>query len=259
MDPYTEPDPSPADWEHSMEDIGVGIAATLLARLNAKSGHICNAIGVACQRERWAVLALDVLRTLCELGLEYTGPDAIFEGVYLPEMRLGYDVTSLDSFTFKDSFIGTLELPRDADINLLPRFKECYVGTVLGRSSENDLPLGRFSDCEFDEFEEETSTTAGIMDSTLPLLARVKLSLLKKVYLQPGRGRKDSAMSRGLDHRAKSLVPTALASLQSAGLLVPTRRRGDTIWLPARSAQGRVARMIAAPTQSKDPVLAEDQ
>jgi len=91
---------------------------------------------------------------------------------------------------------------------------------------------------------DNTGTTSGIMGLSLPLAVRVALTVLKKVYLQAGSGRKESALRRGLDDRARNLVTPVLAALQAEGLVLRRIHKGETIWHPDRSAMPRIQRIL---------------
>ena len=82
------------------------------------------------------------------------------------------------------------------------------------------------------------------------------LTVLKKIYLQSGSGRKENALHRGLDHHSRRLVPDVLRLLQTDGLISKYKRGGDlTIWIPDRAFMARVAKIIASPSACGDPLL----
>jgi len=86
---------------------------------------------------------------------------------------------------------------------------------------------------------------------------KVLLTILKKIFIQSGSGRKENALLRGLDHNSRRLVPDILRLLQSEGVIVPYRRGGldMTIWLPERGKMARVARIIESPRTCGDDLL----
>jgi hypothetical protein len=91
----------------------------------------------------------------------------------------------------------------------------------------------------------------------LPLGEKVLLTVLKKIFIQSGSGRKENALLRGLDHNARRLVPAILRLLQSEGVISPYRRGGldMTIWVPNRGQMRRVAKIIESPHTCSDPLL----
>ena len=86
-----------------------------------------------------------------------------------------------------------------------------------------------------------------------PLGVRVLLTTLKKLYLQSGSGRKNSALFRGLDQRGRALVPEIIQLLKSEGLII--KAGDDEIWIPTRSESLRVKQIMAAPFASRDALI----
>jgi hypothetical protein len=76
-----------------------------------------------------------------------------------------------------------------------------------------------------------------------------------KLFERRGRGRKENALYRGLDHRARRLVPEVLLILKANAVAFPCRRGVDTIWLPDRSARARAGRIVASPSAKDDPLV----
>lgn len=87
------------------------------------------------------------------------------------------------------------------------------------------------------------------------------LTILKKVYLQSGSGRKENALQRGLDHNSRRLVGPILRLLQTEGIVSRYKRAGldMTIWVPDRSKASRVQKIITSPRTCNDPLLAKVQ
>jgi hypothetical protein len=101
-------------------------------------------------------------------------------------------------------------------------------------------------------FGEAGTTTSGILKLELPIGTRVMLTVLKKLYLQAGSGRKESALYRGLDQRERSMVSSVLGLLRSQELAVPTKVSQQSVWIPVRAATGRVRKIIAQPNTCGD-------
>jgi NACHT domain-containing protein len=70
-----------------------------------------------------------------------------------------------------------------------------------------------------------------------------------------GCGRKANAFSRGLEPRARGLVPQVLDLVQASGFAAPNRIRNQTIWFPRRDKMRRVNDMISQPSSSTDPLI----
>ena len=79
--------------------------------------------------------------------------------------------------------------------------------------------------------------------------------MLRKIFLQPGAGRKEAALLRGMGATAnRQLSEKILGKLMDEGLV--TRHKGDEgyIYKPVRSQTGRITHIIEDLTLSKDPL-----
>lgn len=244
-------------WQSSLRPLGLAVTAHRLTEAGGKPGRVLAALSHAYRGLKSATLSADLLLALVQAGWEYTGEGLYLSGVFVPELRLDDLGTNLSSVEFQDCVIGILEITPDLEATAVPVFRRCHFGSVEGRTGERDLPAGRFVDCDFDDFEITARTTAALLALSLPLSTRVLLTIVKKLYAQAGRGRKESALYRGLDQRAQSLIVGMLELLQREGFVTRTRQSGQTVWLPARGGphRQRALSILAAPTASNDSVI----
>jgi hypothetical protein len=178
--------------------------------------------------------------------------------VYIPQFELYEGMKDCSNLHFRDCYFSTIDFDTSLDAAHLPRFENCYVDEVQGRSSRKDLPQGIFDEaCIFDKFSQAPETTDAISEMDLPLGAKVLLTVLKKLYLQSGSGRKENALLRGLDHHSRRLVAPVLRLLQGEGLIWSYRRAGldMPIWTPDRAQTARMAKIITSPHTCKDALL----
>jgi hypothetical protein len=177
--------------------------------------------------------------------------------VLISDTAFGDTGQDFSGVTYTGCLFQRLDLPPEAEVANLPKFRDCFFSVIEGRTSLADLPAGVFDDkCVVDTFGDSATSTAAIMELPLAMGARVALTILKKLYLQAGSGRRESALSRGLDHRARPLVQEVLQLLRKEGLTVRSATGDEVVWLPIRSEAVRVRKLIAAPS-TEDLVLAE--
>lgn len=251
--PYDFPENVLTDVGSAIGDLGIGIAA-LKARSRGYSESKINAALVRSQSADSSYMMADIVRLLSEMNMNVE-KEAVVDGVLIPEFELGVD-SDLSKIRFRDCFFFVMELDSAVDVGNMPFFQQCFVEELEGRVSMEDIPEGRFDkNCIIDRFIKTTETTANVLTLDLPLGVRVCLTVLKKLYEQRGSGRKENALHRGLDSRARRYVPDVLSLLQSEKLALPDKSRGTTIWRPDRSQRARVGRMLAAPSMEKDAVL----
>ena len=203
---------------------------------------------------RDSTLVADVVRLIIGAGFGIRKNIVVAE-VVIPELELGSLGEDISALQFSDCLFARVELDPAADVTKIPVFRGCFIESFEGRLSRTDLPSDRFDDeCMVDYFVEAAETTAAVLMLDLPLGTRVCLTVLKKIYERRGSGRKENALYRGLDQRARRLVPGVLQVLKSQRLAVPYRRKGERIWLAGRDRR-RASRMIAAPNAVSDAVL----
>jgi len=93
------------------------------------------------------------------------------------------------------------------------------------------------------------------MNLNISMGVKVMLTILKKLFLQSGSGRQESALVRGLDTKARSYMSPVLEILeheQITKLLKLDRRK---VWVPNRAFYGRVFSILQAPTASNDSIV----
>lgn len=245
-------------------EIGLGILGIGLSVLKAQDakvsqGEINAVLRRAYETEDITCLVFDLIRIAMELGCAIEVPIQLHD-MYIPWLELYGRLGDCSRVRFRNCLFSALAIDADVDPRALPRFDGCYIDELEGRSSRSDLPPGVFDDaCEFEKFSEAPDTTDAIRGMDLTLGAKVLLTVLKKIYLQSGSGRKENALQRGLDHHGRRLVPAVLRLLQGQGLVSPYRRGGldMTIWVPDRGKTARVKRMITSPRTCNDPLLKE--
>lgn len=200
-------------------------------------------------------LAYDVFSSLINFGAPSS--NLVFEGVDIQELDLCQDVFDTTKITFSNCLIGSLILSPIGDLPKEITFHDCLIGNIEGRGSEKDLPTSNFNSCEFGNFSSAYLVNNDVLNSDLPLGVRVLVVTLRKIYTQAGGSRLESALLRGLDHRARMLAPDIIESLISNGFLVKCGRQGKTIYSGTRAMRKDALEIIQSPASYKHPVLDE--
>ncbi len=200
-------------------------------------------------------LAADLILAAIEAGHEITS-ELYVKDVLIAEADFSAGMPRAASVHFQDCLFGQLDLDPDLDPAVLPRFHRCFIATLDGRISAADLPPGVFDSCTFEAFEMGAGTTDQVLDLHISLGVRVLITVLKKLFERRGRGRKENALYRGLDYRAKKLVPDILQLLKANAVAFPCRRGVNTIWLPDRSARARAGKIVSSPSAKGDSLVA---
>lgn len=252
-DPYSNQIRDPSNWQCCLGELGAEVAALRLDQLGVENGCLTPALKVAANPDQCGALAADVFAVMLARRADYLGSRAYIRDAFVQSMSFDADSPAFSEVTFQDCLFKSLDLAPDAVVEKLPVFERCYIGTLEGRLSRHDLPSPVFGDDTIIEgFAEGSQATAQILELHLPLGTRVLLTILRKLFMQRGSGRKENALFRGLDHRAKRLVPDVLNLLQGEKIASPARVGESTIWYPDRSQSGRVRALLAAPTATTD-------
>ena len=252
-DPYSFKLESPANWQTTLGQLGIELGALWCHRHSFNEGKLRTALQQASRDDEQGELCFDLIQISREMGFGFSGQPFSVRNVLVKDASFGDLPLNYSAISFRDCLFQRLEMDVSAAISQLPRFYSCYVGTLDGRVSQMDLPKGIFDkNCVVDSFGESSQNTAAILALPLSTGAKVLLTVLKKLYLQPGAGRKESALFRGLDHRERALVPDVLDLLVKEGLTLRSTVGEEEVWLPTRSESVRVRRLVSSPLGSND-------
>ncbi len=234
--------------------LAIDVASRRAQAQNLSSGQLNAAVRRAKHVSSGAFLA-DITRLTLSSGHDLE-ENVLIRGVVLPEFEMWTSTGDARKLEFRDCFFRKVDIdPAVIDENA-PKFRSCFIDEIDGRVSNADLPRDSFdSECIIESFVTGTSTTSAVMTLDVPLGTKVALTILKKLFDRPGKGRKESALYRGLDQRAQGLVQNALRAIQQEELATAVKRGSETIWLPDRASLRRVGQMISAPVASQDPLL----
>ena len=246
-------------WQSSISPLGVQVIALRCNESHFTGKQLSAAAKNAADGTGQHTLCVDIVRTLLELKLPYEGPQLFIQGVEIPEMPFDESSGDLSAVHFQRVLFVSAEFAPELNDSRLPEFTDCDFITVAGRTGRADLPPRVMSSCNVEQFDDSAVNTSAILKMPVSLGARVLLTILKKLYVQKGRGRQEAAFFRGLDYRAQALVPEVLDLLKHEGFVSQAHYTGQTVWLPNRSASHRSrARMIlAAPNECQDSLMIE--
>ena len=255
-DPYSQNINCFRSAECGLGSIGVGLCIEK-TKEHATLGKLMAALSKAADTEGVSLLLLDLVRIVIERGARFEHNVKISD-ILIPSLELHPGIGDCSNLIFQDCYFSRLDLDTELSVQLMPRFKACYFVQIDGRASQADLPKDIFNaTCEFENFSEAPETTNAISAMDLPVSEKVLLTILKKIFVQSGSGRKENALLRGLDHNSRRLVPPILRLLQSEGMISQYRRGGVnmTIWVPDRGQRARVAKLIESPRTCGDTLL----
>lgn len=242
----TNPQELTTVWRNPAGEFGAQFIAMRLVSINQVKGAIAF---LARHREaKNRVLLSDLMASLFALdvgtidlkGLEFQGGK--FTNIALGEAHV-------ENVTFVDSTFEYLDIT-DAEISGVAIKDSCIV-RLAGVTSKDHLPAW-ISNSLVETFQSIKTLTA-IREAGLSTAQTFLLSSLRKLFLQPGAGRKESSMYKGYgDHVTKRICEKVIAILLREGFCSKTRGNTETLYLPNRAFTGRVKSIMSQLTTSKD-------
>lgn len=247
--PYESP--GVETWSHPLGDLGCAVAALVGERAGVAPAQYQVAAKEAAYRWHNATLALDCLLAC---GHRCEGEPIDGGGLTIREGHAGsidLDKTCLSHLRLEYCDIERLDVGDGGAVGLA--LDGCLIGRVVGVAQELGLPAW-ITASEVGEYD-NAQTTAAILKLDVPLGVRVLLTLLKKMFLQRGSGRKETALHRGLDDKARLLVGPLLRTLTGEGLAFSSTTNNTRVWHGSRGQRNRALAIVASPATSSDPIV----
>lgn len=197
-------------------------------------------------------LAMDIVHIMQQLNVNYVGKivrirDGFFESFEITPQP------SLSNVVFDTCYFGRVEV----DVGAIqgPKFEECQIEQIFGCVGEKDVPdYMRGSIDGISMYVDEVQTNSDILDLPLPMATKVLMTMLRKLFVQPGKGRKENAFFRGLDSRGRVYVQEILKILQQFEFATPHKINGPIVWFPNRSRTKEAHAILQSPQGSSHDV-----
>ena len=245
-------------WDHAsteLQGVGADVAAAALKKAGINANRLRIAVDRIAGHKEYGSLGVSLVRAAMAAELAIPTPSVVISEAIIDIWTLDKGSADLSGVVFRGCLIVNLVVSPGWEAGLGPRFENCEILTVAGRPGESDLPTSNFSACVFQQFTAELVSTASILKLNLPPAVVVLLTIVEKLFFQPGRGRDENAFPRGLDHKLRPLVPELLDLLRVSGWAEPYRSSGKSIWVPNRAMSANARGLLSAPTTSSENVM----
>ena len=133
------------------------------------------------------------------------------------------------------------------------KFVNCQIIAIEGIADSRELPE-TFSGCDIGEFDNRHTNTA-IIGSELPDALKMLLVIIRKLFLQRGSGRAQSALHRGIGGSLQSYVSPVLNLLVSEGIVYSHPANRQLIWHGNRIHRSRMLKILEGPMTSDDALI----
>lgn len=230
--------------------IGISVAKSTLKN-DHRSSNFQHAVDRA---NPTSALRLDLLQTGLAIGSKFSSNITIRD-LHIRDLEISGTADSDGLIYFTECIIDNLDVDPSSSLCLKSRFQSCLIRTINGVHSQGDIPSLLDDACMIDEFADGAKTNAAILETDIPLPVRVLLVILRKLFFQTGRARRENAFYRGLDTNAQRYVSEILDILISEGLTSRDKNGGEPLYIKNRHETSRIGKIISAPETSKDPLL----
>ena len=237
------------EWRHPLNDIGLNILTTYISK---NEENVNRFLGIARQAAtKNKILASDIVCAICLLDIA----EIDFNGLTITDghfFHLSFEGKVIKRLSIKNSIIEKLDLTNSKLADTVT-IEDSIISTIYGISSIGGIP-SQLVRCDTEDFE-PLATTALIKKARLSESQKLFVEMMRKIYFQPGAGRKEAALLRGMGASAnKQLGKKILNKLLDEDLV--TRHKGDEgyIYSPVRRETERVKKMLTDLTLSEDPV-----
>ena len=236
-------------WRHPLGPFGQSIVAAAILTQEHKDRGIYVAKDAATGNP---VLSGDVIAAIARTNF----PIIDFRGLQLSFTEittLDLSGNNISNLIISDSIIHALYLPDDSAQKLFV-LRDCLVNEVFGlNASAQQLP-GWMESCVA-ETVHRLDTLERIKQADLSGPQLMLVTIVKKTFFQPGAGRKEESLLRGLGNLAKpSDCKKILNSLITAGILETGKGNSGLVYRPVRGHTERMGRLLAELGRSEDPV-----
>jgi hypothetical protein len=165
--------------------------------------------------------------------------------------RLPLDEIHIKRLVLKSSLIHEIALGSADSVDGV-QLSDCLVSKVCGVTARAGLPTGLIDDATEIEAFDSMATNNAVLKSDLPANLKALVTVLRKLYRQPGSGRKLGAFSRGITKPdVARYVEPVLDLLQQHRFITVF----NSVVQPIRKQSPRVEKILMAPNLSNDDLV----
>ncbi len=232
-------------WGHPIENFGAFYLAT---KIEASSSMKAAAAFAARNISRSnKVLISDIISAIMTSGALIDMGGLRLQGGSFHTVNFGD--SNLYDFTFYSCHFEAVDLSDATPTKI--NVQDSTIQYLAGSSDEGGLPPW-ITSCVVDGYQ-KVDTLAAIKKADLGIAQTFLLSSLRKLFLQPGAGRRESSMYKGYaDSKTKWICEKVIDLLVKERICSRHRGTTETLFLPDRSLTDRAKRILSEMTLSTD-------
>ena len=196
------------------------------------------------------VLAGDIVTALFGAeGVQTNFGNMVLAGSHLGTINLAE--TGARHLTIRDSFIDEMTVGTNAPTGVT--VENCIITTVRGLSTSDRLPEW-LVEPEIDRFD-ALANVARIREAGLSKEQEIFVTVVHKTFFQPGSGRKEEALLRGLGAAGdRKIARRVLGMLIDEGVLTSFPGQEGSVYTPVRKHTTRMGQIVEQLRYSSDPL-----
>jgi len=235
-------------WKHPTGAFGIGVAAYNINKIQSNN-LILQHLRTRSKIISSGILNGDLLAIL--LSTDHSGPiNCDINNTHIIELNLSEKTIkglNISQSLIDKIFAGGEEL---TEVTI----SDSHVSNIVGVGSRIQVERWLHESTSVDHFD-EISNSSSILHSNLTNAQKILLILIQRLFFQPGAGRKERALFRGLGEVKDSKISKDIIRLmKSEGLISEHQGNEGIVYLPNRKDMGRMRR-IKDSQMSSDDVL----
>jgi len=242
------------NWTNLLGATGMAVLRCQVEESGLDSPSVKTALSRLSRAQGTDGMQADLIRLLFTMG---TSPSShmTVANLHVPSVYLA-ETCDASNVTFVGCLIDSLDLSDVEGAQHLPSLSRCSIDVIEGVTGIDELAAERITDCDIGSFTDSTENMAAILRLDLSDHTTMMLTILRKIFVQSGRSRKESALYRGsLTMAQRELIPDVVKRLQSEGVIRKSRQKDTTHWEANRTMRRRVTSILDSPTTSRDQLL----
>ncbi len=238
-------------WVNPLDALGLSILAQKITDESLDKQAL--SFAKRCAQRGNAVMAGDLVSALGFAdNVEMDCGGIVIQGAVISLLDLS--MSNYSNLTLEDCLIQKLQIPNYAPQKII--IKNCYIDSVFGVSNENSIPSW-MQNCKINKYE-HIENTASIKNLKLTPSQRILCVVLHKTFFQPGRGRQEEALLRGLGQiNRSSVIKDILRILVRDKFLLEEKGRHGQLYVPLYDMRPTAAKILHLQTQCGEPIWQE--
>jgi hypothetical protein len=257
LDPYGK---SKDVFIESVFPVGETCHSMIINKLNQgliPRGQVVQSIIMLAKLSDFGVLKYDVLNIARKLNIELDSISFNISGIDVQKLEI--DSWSFwKSVTFSDCFVSDLYIDVD-DLKAMPSLNQTLISNVYGMSLDKftEIKDEYFQNCLVEEIHNYSETNKQIFELSVSIQEKLLLSILRKIFIQRGKGRVETAFSAGVEPSSIKYIDSILAILQKYRYASPTTNTSERVWHANREKQDCVREILKDPTRTSFDIQKE--